>query len=85
MITIRFKQNGPLVISLEDAPQIRIEDYGGNPVEPTPDRPIKLCRCGASMTKPFCDGTHRQIGFDGATAAARALDAPRGDTDVPQL
>jgi CDGSH-type Zn-finger protein len=30
---------------------------------------VFLCRCGASTTKPFCDGQHSRIGFEAAEEA----------------
>lgn len=40
----------------------RIEDADGNPIHA--GTRTALCRCGASSSKPFCDGTHNTIGFD---------------------
>lgn len=31
-----------------------------------------LCRCGRSNKKPYCDGTHSRVGFDGTETASRA-------------
>lgn len=62
-LTIRLKRNGPYVISVEDAPNVVILDADGNVCVPEAGRSIALCRCGGSATKPFCDRTHREIGF----------------------
>jgi CDGSH-type Zn-finger protein len=67
---IRVRQNGPYRIEDED---VTVVDWHGNPYTIS-RRPIALCRCGASTTKPFCDGTHSKIGFQAAEAAVPGSD-----------
>ena len=62
-ITIEIIKNGPYIVN----GPVDLKDAGGN-VYPPKDR-IALCRCGASTTKPFCDGTHSKIGFQAAEQA----------------
>jgi len=35
------------------------------------DKEYALCRCGQSKHKPFCDGTHATVKFDGTETASR--------------
>jgi CDGSH-type Zn-finger protein len=60
-------RNGPLEISPEvDGPlHVRgnIEVLSGTGRMVCRVTSGKLCRCGGSKTKPFCDGTHRENGF----------------------
>jgi 3-phenylpropionate/trans-cinnamate dioxygenase ferredoxin subunit len=61
LVSIRPSKNGPLIVE----GQVELFDTEGNEI--TVDKPrIALCRCGASSNKPFCDGTHSQIGFQAA-------------------
>ncbi|HEY3331080.1 MAG TPA: CDGSH iron-sulfur domain-containing protein [Capsulimonadaceae bacterium] len=65
-VSIEVLENGPYII--EGA--VDIINYDGQPMTPPAGRKtIALCRCGASVNKPFCDGQHSKIGFKGAQAA----------------
>lgn len=65
-LTIRCRENGPLVVQ----GPVRVIDHKGNEYPlPSGKDTIALCRCGASQTKPFCDGSHRGCGFHGGELA----------------
>jgi CDGSH-type Zn-finger protein len=66
---IRCRENGPLVLPA----QVRIVDHLGNAFTlPAGKENVALCRCGQSQTKPFCDGSHRNCGFQAAEVAVSA-------------
>ena len=69
-VTIKVSNNGPLIVQGE----FKVIDANGQEV---PVKKAALCRCGGSTTKPFCDGTHSKIGFDGAIAAVQQADAKK--------
>jgi CDGSH-type Zn-finger protein len=64
---IEERENGPLVV--KDLSSMKNTD--GSEVETKPI--MALCRCGASKSKPFCDGSHKEVGFEsrGGTPAGR--------------
>lgn len=75
---IEILENGPYVVSgeLPIIPKRAMVSEEGEPLTwATSDalpssRPIHLCRCGHSQRKPFCDGTHESIDFDGTQTAS---------------
>ncbi len=76
---VRISKDGPYLVSGELP--LRKEIIGTNDAEesikwqPGQAYPAKaqyaLCRCGHSATKPFCDGSHAKVGFDGTETASR--------------
>lgn len=55
-LTVTPSRNGPLLL----VGPVTLRGRGG---EPFRTGRVALCRCGHSSNKPFCDGSHREVGF----------------------
>jgi CDGSH-type Zn-finger protein len=66
-------RNGPYLVR---GPVV-VVDQDGNEIE-VKRQVVALCRCGRSQIRPFCDGTHKAIGFraESGLAVADGGDAP---------
>lgn len=64
-VTILVRPNGPYRIY----GPAKLVDADGNEFDIPPGDWYVLCRCGHSANKPFCDSTHKKIGFQPETRA----------------
>lgn len=65
---IEARNGGPLVA-------IHLPVLANSAGEALQNKPVMaLCRCGASKTKPYCDGSHNDIGFDSSPSDDRTKD-----------
>jgi len=65
-IVIRCRENGPYLIQ----GPVKVVDHLGNAFTvPSGKNNVALCRCGHSKNRPFCDGSHRDCGFQAAEVA----------------
>jgi CDGSH-type Zn-finger protein len=84
---IIINHNGPYTVT-GDVPLVRktqvVSEYG-EPLAWKKEATIetgetyRLCRCGQSKAKPFCDGSHHTTGFDGTEIAPTNTTAERQD------
>lgn len=76
---ITVTENGPYLVngSVPMARQTIVADEDGNSIEWQQGEEFEtkatcaLCRCGHSANKPYCDGSHARVGFDGTETASR--------------
>ena len=70
-VRITLRPNGPYRVEAPPG-EVEIIDVDGKQIDVSAKPAFSLCRCGASVNKPFCDGTHSKIGFQAAEAAVAA-------------
>jgi CDGSH-type Zn-finger protein len=80
-VRITIRKNGPYRVEAPEG-MIELVDADGNKYDLAGKPAFSLCRCGASVNKPFCDGTHSKIGFQAAEAAVRQSEA--GNNPAPK-
>jgi CDGSH-type Zn-finger protein len=68
-VKIRIKSNGSIKVEGD----FELYDGEGNKFELNQRTAVSLCRCGKSAIMPFCDSTHRAIGF---TSEVKARELP---------
>jgi CDGSH-type Zn-finger protein len=68
--TVEARENGPYLITGD----VEVVDAQGRRFVRPQGTAIALCRCGNSANKPFCDGSHKRIGFHADDVAARVDD-----------
>jgi len=66
-VTIQVRANGSYKVT---GPVSIIDPEGREFVVPEGSA-IALCRCGHSRSKPFCDSSHKQVGFVADDSAPR--------------
>ena len=85
---IEITRNGPYLISgglplseqwIVTNPEGESLDYREGKKYPEQEQ-YALCRCGQSGNKPFCDGTHKKIQFDGTETASRRPYSEQAET-----
>ena len=69
--------SNPVISCSKDGPMIvkGLENFIGSDGTRLETKPaMGLCRCGASLNKPFCDGNHKYAGFTDDISAERSED-----------
>lgn len=68
-VKIKINAHGSIKIEGEQLGDIELYDHNNNKFDLNGRTAISLCRCGASESKPFCDGKHKSCGFQSEVAA----------------
>ena len=83
-VKITVRKNGPYRVEAAEG-TLELVDADGNKYDLTGKTAFFLCRCGGSISKPFCDGSHSRIGFQAAEAAVRKADQEGSPSPGPKI